>query len=196
MKKSLPVPWFPQRDNVYNPGGTCNVTSLAMGLSFLGIKGDGNGQLEDQLFLHAKRKQLDYHEAETIRYLANWKLRKDPFDPFSTWTEIRAHVLGGNPVVVHTFLTPSGHIPIIVGFDDEAYGGKGAWIVNDPAGEWHDGGYGSRPNGDHVLYSYFLMDCVCRATDAGGYAEAMAAYHAGRHLPASQKTLWAHPLSR
>lgn len=196
VKVLNPMPYFKQGDNLNNPGGTCNVTSLAMALAALGIVGDGNGQLEDQLFREAARRGLDYHEADTLRILAEWKMRKDTFKRAATWAEIRAHLQKGLPVILHTFLTPSGHIVAVRGFDDSAYAGQGAFICNDPAGEWHGGGYGERPNGNAVPYSYFLLDCACRATDRGGYYEAMGAYQSGHRLPSSQTILWAHLLSR
>lgn len=44
MKKDLKVPYFSQLDNKYVPGGTCNVTSVAMCLAYRGIVGDGTGR--------------------------------------------------------------------------------------------------------------------------------------------------------
>lgn len=189
-----PMPWYPQADNANRPGGTCGVTSLAMALAALGIVGDGSGrQLEDQLFLEALRRGLDYREADTLRILARWKGCKDTFKTRATWSEIRAHIQAGKPVIVHTWLTRSGHIIPLCGLNDRAYSGKGAYIANDPAGEWANGGYGSNPNGKHVLYSYALMDAVCRADS---YDEAMATYRLFLTIPAQKTTLWAHLLDR
>lgn len=192
MKHVNNFPWFPQGDNANNPGGTCNVTSLAMALAALGIKGDGNGQIEDQLFREAARRGLDYHEASTLVELAKWKGKRDRFSNRATWKQVREHLAKGLPVILHTWFTRSGHIVMATGFDDGAYAGRGAYIVNDPAGEWHGGGYGYNPNGKAVPYSYALMDAVVRANS---YDEAMAYYNSGRVLPATYAEFWAHFLS-
>jgi hypothetical protein len=61
-----------------------------------------------------------------------------------TRAEILEHLDAGRPVVVHGFWTSSGHIAVIVGYDEAD------WIVNDPAGDWYVC-YGCG-EADHVRY--------------------------------------------
>ena len=46
----LNVPWFSQLDNQLNPHGACNVTSVAMCLSYFGLPSPSGWQLEDEFY--------------------------------------------------------------------------------------------------------------------------------------------------
>lgn len=185
----VPCPWFPQRDNALNPAGTCNMTSTAMVLRAFGVAGDGNGQLEDQLVRECLRRGIDYHDASSIKAMIEWKGHRDRFETQATWQEVIQHLRAGGLCIMHGWFTRSGHIPVIVGVDEA----RREFILNDPAGEWLGGGYGSLPNGERRRYSYRLLDAVGRADS---YEEAMEAYRSGRPIPAYKKTLWMHFASR
>ncbi len=159
--KILDVPYFSQLDNQNNPYGTCNVTSVAMCMAYFGIKGDGSGQLEDQLYCYAQDNDLDRHNPYDLVELFLMKGLRDRFQPKATWAEVREHLDRGNPAIAHGYFTRSGHIVTIVGYNDAAYGGQGAWIVNDPYGEWFSGGYRTDLSGDAVEYSRHMMERVC-----------------------------------
>ena len=58
--------------------------------------------------------------------------------------QIKSHLDAGRPVVVHGYWTGSGHITVIVGYDETD------WLVNDPAGDWYTC-YGCG-YADHVRY--------------------------------------------
>lgn len=54
MKVINGVPYFSQLDNKFEPYTACNVTSLAMCLWYLGIRGRGSQrQFEDELYIRA-----------------------------------------------------------------------------------------------------------------------------------------------
>jgi hypothetical protein len=162
MSKSLPVPHFSQLDNVNAPYGTCNLTSVAMCMAYLGIAGDGSGkQLEDQLFEYVMRQGLSRHSPTDLRQVLWWKKISDDFRPDAKWGDARRWIDSGRPLIAHGYFTRSGHIVVIRGYDDAAYGSAGAWIVNDPYGEWNAEGYDTNVSGEALRYSYSMMGNVC-----------------------------------
>ena len=60
-KIQLNVPYKPQNDNIYNPTGSCNVTSIAMCLEFLGVKIENENQLEDIIYQQMSHSGLSRH---------------------------------------------------------------------------------------------------------------------------------------
>lgn len=159
----LPVPYLSQRDNEHRPGGTCNVTSVAMVMRFFGIVGDGHGQLEDQLFRKMEREGWNRLDPYHLSRLFRWKGLRNRFNEYATWIDVRAHLAARNPVIVHGWFTqPSGHVVVIRGWDPE----RRQWIVNDPAGEWQDGPspYGNwrrAPAGNGSRFSEATMARLC-----------------------------------
>jgi hypothetical protein len=161
MSKCLPVPFFSQLDNLYNPFGTCNLTSVAMCLSYFGIVGDGDGQLEDQLYRYCLNEGLDRHSPIDLAAVCRWKGIPDDFRHDAKWGDAKTWIDSGKPLIAHGYFTRSGHIIVIRGYDDEAYSGRGAWIVNDPYGEWFPNGYDTSVPGAALSYSYSMMEDVC-----------------------------------
>lgn len=161
MIKSLPVPYFSQLDNVNAPYGTCNLTSVAMCMAYFAIVGDGNGQLEDQLFRYVTRQGLSRHSPIDLVEVFRWKGIADSFRPDAKWGDARRWIDSGKPLIAHGYFTRSGHIIVIRGYDDEAYDGRGAWIVNDPYGEWNAQGYDTNALGEALRYSYSMMGNIC-----------------------------------
>lgn len=173
---NLKVPHFSQLDNKINPTGSCNVTSVAMVLSFLGIKGNGNGQLEDQLYQRMEGLGLSRHSPQDLAAFINSEYGKygikDTFNPRATRQQIKQHLAKGNPVFVHGYFTDFGHILVVRGYDDGAYTGRGAFIVNDPYGEYYESGYDTKVSGENQYYSYALFDKLV-APDGGMWAHFM-----------------------
>lgn len=158
-KKVLQVSYKSQRDNKYNPSGSCNVTSIAMCVCFHGIKGDGSEkQLEDQLYRYCQETGLSRHDPNDLAYMVNERFQgivKDAFTNHGTFDDIRKAIDEGNPCVVHGYFTQFGHIIVIKGYDDTGF------IVNDPWGEYHSDGYDTSVSGEGLHYSYKLMARVC-----------------------------------
>jgi Peptidase_C39 like family len=159
--KSLEVPYYSQLDNRNIPYGTCNVTSVAMCMGYYGTVGTGQGQLEDQIFDWMHFHDLDRHSPIDLVEAFTWKGIEDTFRADSRWEDVRRWISNGNPVIAHGYFTRSGHILVIRGYDDFAYGGEGAWIVNDPYGEWHRSGYDTSVSGEGLRYSYGMMAELC-----------------------------------
>lgn len=153
----LDVTYFSQIDNQFNPHGSCNVTSIAMCLWSLGIRGDGSHpQLEDQLYQACEYKGLDRHSAQDLKKLVElFPGCHDDFTEHGTLDDIRMAISAGKPCIVHGYFTRSGHIIVIRGFD------KTGFIVNDPYGEYFAKGYDTCVSGKRLHYSTDLIARVC-----------------------------------
>jgi uncharacterized protein YvpB len=158
----LEVPYKSQRDNANNPDGSCNVTSLAMCLEFFGIAGQNSGmQLEDELYEYAINNNLSRHNPHDLAQIVGIYSAKDDFDSHATLDAVKGWLAAGNPIVTHGYFTSSGHIIVLIGYDDKGF------IVNDPYGEWYADGYdrndpgGNNAKGKALHYSYQMIANTC-----------------------------------
>lgn len=158
----LPVPYKSQRDNSNNPDGACNVTSIAMCLEFLGIpRRRSSGQFEDELYGYALGRGLSRHNPNDLATIVRDYGARDAFDSHATVSAVKDWLASGNPAVTHGYFTKSGHIVVLVGYDDAGF------IVHDPYGEWFASGYdrndpvGKNDKGKFRHYSYDLIHQTC-----------------------------------
>lgn len=152
----LQVPYRSQRDNVENPTGSCNVTSIAMCLLFLGMKDPPGVQLEDDLYRTMDQRGWDRHDPQAMKNLIeSFQGYRDIFRVDGSFQNIRSSIDAGNPVIIHGYFTGSGHIVVICGYDATGF------IVNDPYGEWFGTGYDTSRSGKMLHYSYGMMAHIC-----------------------------------
>lgn len=158
----LNVPYKSQRDNLNNPDGSCNVTSLAMCLEFLSIpRQRSNGQYEDELYEYALDHNLSRHSPHDLAKIVRAYKAKDAFDSQATIDAVKKWLAAGNPAVTHGYFTSFGHIVALVGYDDKGF------LVHDPYGEWYASGYdrnapgSSDTKGKFLNYSYRLIESTC-----------------------------------
>jgi hypothetical protein len=157
----LNVPYQSQLDNVENPSGSCNVTSIAMCLEYFGVKGKSpNERLEDELQDWLTANGLDRHVATHLVKAAEAYCIKDDFEPTATIDQVKHWLAGNNPVVLHGNFTSSGHVICVIGYNDQGF------IVNDPYGEWFADGYvcndAANPyRGQGLTYSYTMIQQTC-----------------------------------
>lgn len=158
----LPIAYKSQRDNEENPDGSCNVTSIAMCLEYLGAKRrNGFGQFEDELYKYATSRGLSRHSPHDLAKIVEQYGCRDDFRANSTIEQVQDWLTDGNPAVIHGYFTSFGHIVVVAGFDETGF------LVHDPYGEWNPGGYdrnvpGSRnEKGKYVHYSYKLIRALC-----------------------------------
>ena len=145
--------YFCQWDNKLDPGGTCNVTSIAMALYYLGIRGDGSAGLPDQLHERCDRLGLDRHSPDDLKKLVeSFDGYHDNYTSTGTLDDIKKSIDAGVPCVIHGWFTGSGHIILIKGYTD-----SGQFIVMDPAGEWFPNGYDDYASGKNNFYSDRLI---------------------------------------
>lgn len=159
----LKVPYLSQQDNELVPGGTCNVTSIAMCMAFFGepVRRESGAQLEDYLTRYCLDNGLSRHSPGDLEVLAQRHGYRPKFSTHATWEQVKAHINSGKPCVIHGYFTNYGHIITIIG-----YNSKG-WIVHDPWGEWYRGGYDTSVSGEYLEYSYGMMSELC-GPDAEG----------------------------
>jgi len=166
LSVKLDVPWFSQLDNKQSPEGTCNVTCIAMCLTYLGLRPSSSQQMEDEFCDYCDNNGLDRHVPSDMARLISAHGYRDNFQYYATWNAVKQWLDGGNPAIVHGWFTSSGHIMTIIGYND--YG----WIVNDPNGKWFENqdygnNYDTNASGEGRNYSYEAMSAAC-GPDAGG----------------------------
>lgn len=173
---------YSQLDNVRIPHSACSYTSMAMCLSYYGVKPEGGWeQLEDELSEYAEiKKGLTRGSPFAMNFLVNQVFGKyactdkaphgvkNVYHEFGSIELIKDALLDGHPCIIHGYFTQSGHVIVVIGYDDEAYNGKGALIVLDPYGECHlpSQSYAGMPTsvGPH-LYSYPGIERLCYVGD-------------------------------
>ncbi|MGB7708803.1 MAG: C39 family peptidase [Microcoleus sp.] len=150
-------PYFSQLDNAQNPSGSCNVTAIAMCLSYLGIRPyDRDQQLEDELYEKCTNNGWSRHDPLGLKRVAeSYNGIKDSFTATGTLDNIRRALEAGMPCVIHGYFTRIGHIITVVGFDENGL------IVNDPYGEWFESGYNTQVSGESLHYSYSMISRLC-----------------------------------
>lgn len=159
--KLLKVPFLAQTDNWNNPLGSCNVTSVAMCLGYFKTKRNSNyshyQQFEDELYKVCLDRGLDRHKPEHLAQLIRIYGCEDKFTTQATIQQVKDWIDSGNPCITHGWFTESGHIIVIIGYDD--YG----LIVHDPYGEWFHDGYRTDLSGEELHYSYGLIKRTCHS---------------------------------
>ncbi|AKG19962.1 C39 family peptidase [Calothrix sp. 336/3] len=151
-KVNLPVPYFSQLNNQFQPTKTCNVTCVAMCLYYFGIRPKNRDrQLEDELFQFVESKGWDKYVHEHLRKLFIEYGVFNVFKTEATWEEVKVHLANKKPVIISGQFTRSGHIIVLRGYDE-----TGFW-VNDPYGEFFHSGYRTDLTGENLHYSYKLV---------------------------------------
>ncbi|MEI2418956.1 C39 family peptidase [Arthrospira platensis SPKY2] len=154
---NLNVPFYSQLDNHYNPTGSCNVTSVAMCLSYLGVRPGGvYSQLEDELYRYMIDRGLSRHSPYDLAKVVRDYGHKDTFRTDATIEDCKNHLFNKKmPLIIHGYFTSFGHIIVIRGYSDNGF------FVNDPYGEWFSTGYRTDLTGENLLYSYELIKRTC-----------------------------------
>jgi GH24 family phage-related lysozyme (muramidase)/uncharacterized protein YvpB len=182
----LGVPYRSQRDNSNNPDGSCNVTSAAMCLEYWGIAENEGKQLEDEMYEWLINKGLSRHDPIDLKKAIEAFGCSDNFTTRAQIEQIKEALRNGIPVVVHGWFSTSGHIIVLIGYDEKGF------LVHDPYGEWTAGGYLNK-SGKALHYSYGLIERKC-LPDGGCWAhfvtrpgvsqgKAVAAYAPKKYRP-------------
>lgn len=162
-----------QRDNVYVPNGTCNVTSLATVLSWAGVADPPGKQLEDALFEELQTSEARaYFEAQfpwaktqnynprnvhgMLTWLAKRRGLSADFTMSASWDQVVAFARKRRPVIQCGAFTGTGHILTLVGETT-----LGDPIVHDPFGDWQRG-YRRSADGEFRIYDLDSFESVRR----------------------------------
>jgi len=154
----LAVPYFFQYNNVYQPGSTCNLTSIAMVAQYYGkyatpdylyeLVGSPVYTANDFVWVAAKLG---------LRGTINWNASR---------SQIKGHIDAGRPVIVQGWFTPPGHVMVITGYDSTGF------FLNDPAGAWNGYRYGSYNKsqgvGKGIHYNYTTFETATTEPGAPG----------------------------
>lgn len=152
----LDVPYRSQIDNRHNPGGSCNVTSVAMCLLWGDVTSrDKKVQLEDELYDYMETNNLNRHYPHDLATVVRNYGLNDVFTVSGRLNAVKSHLKAGKPVITHGYFTDFGHIIVLVGYDDKGF------LVHDPYGEWFKGGYDTSASGAYLHYSYELIERTC-----------------------------------
>ncbi len=158
----LSIPYKSQRDNVLNPDGACNVTSIAMCLRYLNAaRKESAGQFEDELYNYASRKGYSRHNPFDLAKIVQDYGMRDEFRTDATIEQLRSWLADGNPAVIHGYFTDFGHIVAVTGYNELGF------FVHDPYGEWFWWGYdlndpdGNDSKGESLHYSYTMIERLC-----------------------------------
>lgn len=163
-KNVLKMDYWYQLNNSYQPYTSCFLTCVAMLLSFYKVKVTPDDLYNKCLDLGYDRFSHQDIVAILKTYGVNYYATTS-----GTAKELKEAVKKA-PVILGTYLTEASHIVLVVGFDDSAYEGRGAWVVNDPYGEFTHNGYIHTPNaGKETLYSYSLIAQVGAPEGDGNY---------------------------
>ncbi len=156
----LAVPYFDQLDNSEDPYGTCNVTSIAMVLSYLRAKRQrADVGFADELNAYCKAKGLDRHDPYDLAKVVQAYGCSDRFTKTASFEEVKEWLIQGYPAIVHGYFTPSGHIICLIGYNATGF------VVNDPYGEimytpYHSY-YDIYASGAGLTYSYGMIYNTC-----------------------------------
>ena len=168
------VPYFYQFANQLSPAATCQNTSLAMVLSYLGW----NGRPDDITREFGRRlAQSPAGLAGLFNQLARRNGIGGRLEPYTSGSIDQLHqALRNGPVIVHGYFTRAGHVVVALGYDGNGY------RVHDPAGRWNEqfrGGYGGGSSaGRDVYYSKAAFERAIATSD--GYSYLPAWFHALR----------------
>jgi uncharacterized protein YvpB len=157
-KHRLPVPYLRQTDNAVDPNQTCNVTAMAMCAHYHGVRGNGDGQLEDQFAREMASGGYDRYDMESMTRFLNTKPGVSATFSQSFSVDRLVHSINkGVPVIVSGRFTPSWHFIVIVGYDAV----RKTFIVHDPYGEYWQTGYDTATHNGIEEYSYRLIRALC-----------------------------------
>jgi uncharacterized protein YvpB len=150
---NLNIPYKSQLDNRLNPTGSCNVTSVAMCLAWLGITPrNPKVQLEDELYAYAEKSGYSRRSPEDLAQIVRDYGHKDTYTSAGTILLAQQHLKQQkSPCIIHGYFTESGHIIVLTGYDAKGF------FVHDPYGEFFEGGYRTDLSGKNLHYSYELI---------------------------------------
>ncbi|XHX79066.1 MAG: C39 family peptidase [Stenomitos frigidus ULC029] len=159
----LPVPYLSQRDNVYMNFRASQSTSLAMALSYYGVKPKTPGvQLEDEL----------YQKYQEFGDIVDWKATEAVAKAYGfkavtginrTLEQVKQQLASGHPVLAALTTTSSGSVVCFIGYTESGL------IANDPWGNPLTG-YTNTAGSRVLLTNEFLNRVFFLESPSSGWA--------------------------
>jgi uncharacterized protein YvpB len=150
----LGMPYLSQLDNIYHPSGSCNATSIAMALMFLGVqkKNASEKDLGNEIFAQMEGLgHLGIPGAPPVMIeMVQRYGKKDDFDGNASDDAIKKWLSDGKPIVIHGDFTGPGHIVAVSGFNSQGF------LVHDPWGKFlgSKGSYDNDASGEYNIHPY------------------------------------------
>lgn len=196
MAVNYNVPYFSQDDNEIEPWRSTGDTNVAMCLKYFEVSDLGAyPQYEDDVKKRFDRLGIDSNSPDGIRRFLESVGLRDNLTLEGKLSDITCALDAGEICILHAYLTSSGHIFVIRGYND-----KGDFFVNDPHGEWFYAGYrknsqfGPDNKGENKLYSRRL---ISSAGNAFSLREALNFYDTwNSEQIESTATMWLHRISK
>jgi len=146
----LNVPYYYQFHNQYAPSSSCQNTSVAMLLNFVGV----NVTPDDITRRFGKDLAQSVGGLKQVfnTYAREYGARQLSSTSQGSFGALKAALDSGSPVIIHGMFTAAGHVVVVTGYTSDGY------YVNDPAGAWSErfmGGYpgSSSTAGRGIFYS-------------------------------------------
>ena len=173
FSEDVSVPYFFQYSNLLYPGSSCQNTSVAMVLAYLGWSGVPDDITSSWGKDYAQSPHNLSDMFNTIASSENLSGRLVT-DTNGSLSEFRSLASSGEVLIVHGYFTGYGHVIVVTGFDGVDY------IANDPAGAWRGtfkGGYGwsSATEGHSIKYNKQSFESAIGTSD--GYSSLPLWYH-------------------
>ena len=171
--ESAGVPYFFQYSNQLYPGSSCQNTSVAMVLAYIGWDGVPDDITSSWGKDYAQSPHNLSSMFNTIASSENLSGRLVT-DTNGSLGEFRSLASRGEVLIVHGYFTGYGHVLVVTGFDGVDY------TANDPAGVWRGtfkGGYGwsSSVEGHSIEYNKQSFESAIGTSD--GYSSLPLWYH-------------------
>lgn len=167
------VPYFFQYSNRLYPGSSCQNTSVAMVLAYLGWRGVPDDITSSWGKDYAQRPH-------NLSYMFNTIVQAEGLDGMlvtdtnGSLSEFRSRATRGDVMIVHGYFTGYGHVLVVTGFDGTHY------TTNDPAGVWRGtfrGGYGWSGATDGQAVRYNKDDFEAAIGTSDGFTSLPLWYH-------------------
>ena len=171
------IPYFYQYANTLSPSATCQNTSIAMVLRWLGWSGTPDS-ITSRFGKNLAQSPAGLAQVfNTLASEAGMDARLTPHTDGSLagFNELLA---AGKPTIVHGYMTGYGHVVVALGRAGSDY------VVNDPAGRWAERFKGGYPYGWNSSAGRAIRYA------RGPFEDAIATSNGVTHLP-----LWYHELT-
>lgn len=164
-RDKLHVPYYSQRDNKTRPHQTCNMTCCAMVIkAFYPEVTSKYDQLEDELTewcVNNFGHEGIYYHSNLVKVLDHWGVRST-FSTSNSFHMAKKYLDEGGLCIYSGKFTRSGHIIVLVDYDDKGF------YVHDPWGEYFSTGYVNK-SGERLHYSYNLIGRVSYGNSTNGW---------------------------
>jgi hypothetical protein len=151
------VPYFHQYSNGISPSGSCQNTCIAIVLKYYGAADVTPDRISSRWGTGLAKSTGGLAEVfNTEAAERGLTVRDEPLD-FGTLGQLHAQLDEGKPVIVHGGFSNSGHLLVLLGYDERYY------FIHDPAGRWTErvgGGFTSTGDADIGRYTRYDRKAV------------------------------------